>query len=73
MRRNKMDEEHHFFVLVNTFDPKRLILCDYEGETYASLGEALVARDVRRGEADNPWIDVCKLVPLELEDLNQDA
>lgn len=57
------------FVLVNRFQPHKWLLCDREGETYSTLGRALLARDKVRVEADNPWIDVFKLVPVGAEDL----
>jgi len=57
------------YVLVNTFGPEEWLLCDYAGETYESLSEALVARDEMRAEADNPWIDVLRLEPVDVGDL----
>ena len=57
------------YVLVNTFPPEDWLLCDYAGETYGSLREALIARDEMRAESDNPWIDVFRLEPVDLGNL----
>lgn len=62
-------EAERRYVLVNTFRPGNWLVCDYEGETYKTLGEALAARDEMRTESDNPWIDVFRLEPVDLSNL----
>jgi len=57
------------YVLVNTFKPNELTLCDLEGETYSTLAEALAAREIARAESDNPWIDVFRLEKIDESDL----
>jgi hypothetical protein len=57
------------YVLVNTFNPRKFILCDREGETYPSLARALVARESARAHSDNPWIEVFRLERVDESDL----
>lgn len=60
------------YVLVNTLSshPKRdFLLCDKEGEIYASLADALAARNLARSEFNNPWIQVFRLQDIDASDL----
>ena len=66
----KMDGRAQF-VLVNVFRPDSPSLCDRGGEIYTTLAVALQARDTMRADADNPWIDVFRLEPIKLTDVEQ--